>query len=42
MNETKLYTEKGLFIVFVQMHFIQHKKFSETNLISHTFQQYSY
>jgi len=33
--------QKVLFIVLVQMHFIQHKKFSETNVTSHVFQQIS-
>jgi len=36
-----VYTEKVLFIVLVQMHFIQRKQFSETNVTSHAFQQIS-
>jgi len=31
-----------LFIVLVQMHFIQRKQFNETNVTSHAFQQISY
>ena len=30
---------KGIFIVLVQMHFIQRKQFSETNVTLHAFQQ---
>jgi len=37
-----LYTEKALFTVLVQMHFIQRKQFNETNATSHTFQQISH
>ena len=35
------HTEKVIFIVLVQMHFIQRKQFNETNVTLHAFQQIS-
>jgi len=36
-----LYTKKALFVVLVQIRLIQRKKFSESNVTLHTFQQIS-
>ena len=41
INKTKWYTERLISIVLVQMHFIQCKQFSETNVTLHVFQEIS-
>jgi len=41
MKKAKWYTEKVVSIVLVQMHFIQRKQFSETNVTLHAFQEIS-
>ena len=41
MNKTKWYTEKAVFIVPMQMHFMQRKHIGETNVTLHAFQQTS-